>query len=73
VLMPELFLVSCLVFLCPSAAYRADACERITCWPAGGNPQAAKILRGCEVVLIRTSSADGCRSLDGVPVGKSDR
>ena len=70
-LMPELFLVSCLVFLCPGAAYRADACERINCWPSGGNPQAVKILRGCELVLIRTKSADGCRGLDGVPLGRS--
>jgi hypothetical protein len=66
-LMPELVLVSCLVFLCPSAADRADACLRINCWPAGGDPQAFKLLRGCELVLIRVNSAPGC--LDGVPLG----
>ena len=68
--MPELFLVSCLVFLCPGAAHRADACERINCWPTGGKPQAVKIVRGCEIVRIRTNSADG-RGLDGVPLGRS--
>ena len=71
VLMPELVLVSCLVFLCPGAAQRADACERINCWPTEGKPQAVKIVRGCEIVRIRTNSADGCRGLDGVPLGRS--
>ena len=71
--MPELVLVSCLLFLCPGAADRAHACERINCWPAGGNHQALQVLRGCELVSIRVNSARSCRGLDGVPLGKSDR
>jgi hypothetical protein len=67
--MPELVLVSCLLFMCPGAADRAHDCLRINCWPTGGDPQALKLLRGCELVLIRVNSAPGCRRLDGVPLG----
>jgi hypothetical protein len=69
--MSQAFLVSCLLFLCPGAADRAHDCLRINCWPAGGDPQALKVLRGCELVLIRVNSAPGCRGLDGVPLGEA--
>lgn len=70
--MSELVLVSCLLFLCQGAADRASACERMSCWPPPrGAPQGVTVFRGCEVVLIRTNSAPGCRGLDGMPLGDS--